>query len=284
MPEYAQKTRTSAPPAAGATRVARSQAQLRSAASIGGGAAAGQQPLQAALNQAPVVQAVAQLKRALNQSSRVGQVAQLSSVLQETHRDVAQGKFDTVQRVEEEEMLQGKFATAQRLAEEEEPLQGKFETVQRVEEEEMLQGKFATAQRLAEEEEPLQGKFQTVQREAAADAPNRTGMPDNLKAGIESLSGMDMSGIRVHRNSDSPAGLDALAYAQGNDIHLGPGQDHHLPHEAWHVVQQRQGRVAPTMQLQGVSINDDHGLEAEADRMGTRASQLKKDAGGRGRA
>ena len=283
MPEYAQKTRTTAP-ATGAMRVARSQAQLRSAASIGGGAAAGQQPLQAALNQAPVVQAVAQLKRALNQSSRVGQVAQLSSVLQETHRDVAQGKFDTVQRVEEEEMLQGKFATAQRLAEEEEPLQGKFETVQRVEEEEMLQGKFATAQRLAEEEEPLQGKFQTVQREAAADAPNRTGMPDNLKAGIESLSGMDMSGVRVHRNSDSPAGLDALAYAQGNDIHLGPGQDHHLPHEAWHVVQQRQGRVAPTMQLQGVSINDDHGLEAEADRMGTRASQLKKDAGGRGRA
>jgi hypothetical protein len=102
-------------------------------------------------------------------------------------------------------------------------------------------------------------------------------MPDHLKAGIESLSGMDMSSVRVHSNSDSPAGLDALAYAQGNDIHLGPGQDHHLPHEAWHVVQQRQGRVAPTMQLQGVGINDDHGLEAEADRMGARASQLKKD-------
>jgi len=27
---------------------------------------------------------------------------------------------------------------------------------------------------------------------------NRTGMPDNLKAGVESLSGMDMSDIRVH--------------------------------------------------------------------------------------
>jgi hypothetical protein len=272
MAEYAQRTWRTSPPT-GSTRVARSQAQLRSAASIDGSAAAGQQPLQAALNQAPVVQAVAQLKRTLNQSGRVGQVAQLSSVLQETHRDVAQ----TVQRVEDEEMIQGKFATAQRLAEEEEPLQGKFETVQRVEEEEMLQGKFATAQRLAEEEEPLQGKFRTVQREAAAEAPNRTGMPDQLKAGIESLSGMDVSDVRVHRNSGSPAGLDALAYAQGDDIHLAPGQDHHLPHEAWHVVQQRQGRVAPTMQLQGVSINDDHGLEAEADRMGAKASQLKKD-------
>jgi hypothetical protein len=44
------------------------------------------------------------------------------------------------------------------------------------------------------------------------------------------------------------------------------------------VVQQRQGRVVPTMQMQGVSINDDHGLEAEADAMGVRASQLKRAA------
>jgi hypothetical protein len=263
-------------PAAGVLRVARSQAQIKSAASIAGGAAGGQEPLQAALNQAPVVQAVAQLKRTLNQSGRVGQVAQLSSVLQDAHRAAVHGRFDTVQRVEEEEMLQGRFATAQRLAEEEEPLQGRFETVQRVEEEELLQGKFAAAQRV-EDEEMLQGKFDTVQREAETAAPNRTGMPDHLKAGIESLSGMDMSSVRVHRNSDRPAGLDALAYAQGDNIHLAPGQDHHLPHEAWHVVQQRQGRVAPTMQLQGVSINDDHGLEAEADRMGAQASQMKKD-------
>ncbi|HET7795918.1 MAG TPA: DUF4157 domain-containing protein, partial [Rhizobacter sp.] len=74
---------------------------------------------------------------------------------------------------------------------------------------------------------------------AAGEAPNRTGMPDTLKAGIESLSGQDMSDVRVHRNSDKPGQLNALAYAQGNDIHLAPGQEQHLPHEAWHVVQQR---------------------------------------------
>jgi hypothetical protein len=253
-------------PATGGTRVARSQAPVKPAASIAGGAAGAQAPLQAVLSKAPVVQAVAQLKRTLNRTARVGRVAQLSSALQ-ADRALAQGKFGTVQRVEEEEMLQGRFATAQRLAEEEEPLQGKFETVQRVEEEELLQGKFATAQRVGEAET----------RDAETAVPNRTGMPDHLKAGIESLSGMDMSSVRVHRNSDRPAGLDALAYAQGDSIHLAPGQDHHLPHEAWHVVQQRQGRVAPTMQLQGVSINDDHGLEAEADRMGVQASQMKKD-------
>jgi hypothetical protein len=102
-------------------------------------------------------------------------------------------------------------------------------------------------------------------------ASNRTGMPDTLKAGVESLAGMDLSDVRVHRNSDKPAQLNALAYAQGNDIHLAPGQDAHLPHEAWHVVQQRQGRVRPTMQMQGVAVNDDAALEREADSMGDRA-------------
>ncbi len=192
-----------------------------------------------------------------------------------------QGKFETAQRVEEEEPLQGKFDTAQR-AEEEELLQGKFETAQRVEEEEPLQGKFDTAQ-LAEEEELLQGKFEPAQRveeeeplQAKGDgkAKNDTGMPDQLKSGIESLSGMDMSHVNVHHNSGKAAELQAHAYAQGSDIHVGPGQEKHLPHEAWHVVQQQQGRVKPTMQMRGVAVNDDAGLEKEADVMGARAMQL----------
>jgi hypothetical protein len=103
--------------------------------------------------------------------------------------------------------------------------------------------------------------------------PNRTGMPDQLKAGIESLSGMDMSDVRVHVNSNKPAQLNALAYAQGNDIHLSSGQEQHLPHEAWHVVQQKLGRVRPTVQAKGVGINDDPGLEQEADRMGKNAAR-----------
>lgn len=104
---------------------------------------------------------------------------------------------------------------------------------------------------------------------AVAAAPvGETGMSNQLKAGIEALSGLDMSGVRVHRNSDKPAQLNALAYAQGNDIHLGPGQEQHLPHEAWHVVQQAQGRVKETVQMAGVGVNDQVGLETEADLMG----------------
>jgi hypothetical protein len=103
---------------------------------------------------------------------------------------------------------------------------------------------------------------------------NNTGMPDNLKSGVENLSGMSMDSVKVHYNSDKPTQLQALAYAQGNDIHVGPGQEQHLPHEAWHVVQQRQGRVAPTQQAGRVAINDDNGLESEADHMGAKASDL----------
>jgi len=101
---------------------------------------------------------------------------------------------------------------------------------------------------------------------------NKTGLPDHLKSGIENLSGMDMGDVKVHYNSAKPAGLQAHAYAQGTDIHLAPGQERHLPHEAWHVVQQKQGRVKPTMQMKGkINVNDERGLEKEADVMGMQA-------------
>ncbi|WP_445711584.1 eCIS core domain-containing protein [Flavobacterium sp.] len=101
---------------------------------------------------------------------------------------------------------------------------------------------------------------------------NNTGLPDNLKSGIENLSGHAMDDVKVHYNSDKPAQLNAHAYAQGNDIHVASGQEKHLSHEAWHVVQQKQGRVKPTMQMKGkVNVNDDAGLEKEADVMGTKA-------------
>lgn len=112
----------------------------------------------------------------------------------------------------------------------------------------------------------------SADRSRPSPAGSRTGLPDKLKSGIESLSGLAMDDVRVHLNSAQPSQLNALAYAQGNDIHIGPGQEKHLPHEAWHVVQQAQGRVKPTMQMKGgVQINDDPSLEHDADLMGAKA-------------
>jgi hypothetical protein len=100
---------------------------------------------------------------------------------------------------------------------------------------------------------------------------NNTGLPDNLRSGIEDLSGHSMADVKVHYNSDKPAQLSAHAFAQGSDIHLAAGQEKHLPHEAWHVVQQKQGRVKPTLQMKGININDSSILEKEADIMGAKA-------------
>jgi hypothetical protein len=114
----------------------------------------------------------------------------------------------------------------------------------------------------------------SAQREGKA---NNTGLPDQLKSGIESLSGMSMDHVKVHYNSGKPTQLQAHAYAQGSEIYLGTGQERHLPHEAWHVVQQAQGRVRPTLQMKAGAINDDPSLEKEADMMGGKAAHFKHD-------
>lgn len=62
---------------------------------------------------------------------------------------------------------------------------------------------------------------------------------------LERLFGYGLSEVKVHYNSDKPAQLQAYAYAQGTHIHVGPGHEVHLPHEAWHVVQQKQGKIKP---------------------------------------
>lgn len=102
------------------------------------------------------------------------------------------------------------------------------------------------------------------------DQPQPGGLPAMLKKGIESLSGMSLDDVKVHYNSSKPAQLQALAYTQGAEIHVAPGQERHLPHEAWHVVQQKQGRVKPTLKVNGTPVNDEPALEQEADQMGAR--------------
>lgn len=155
--------------------------------------------------------------------------------------------------------------------EDEEGFQMKTAQLQSDEEEDTLQGKFEpTVQRAEDDEEGLQMKADTVFQQK----PNNTGLPDNLKAGVESLSGFSMDDVKVHYNSSQPATVQALAYTQGTDIHVAPGQERHLPHEAWHVAQQLAGRVEPTTEVGGMPVNDNIDLEHEADVMGARANSL----------
>jgi hypothetical protein len=249
-----------------------------------------QQPRPRTMSPDPEAQhptAIIQRARAAPESLTRADVLQQAPVQRQEipeEEELLQGKMnDAIQRqpeLEEEELLQGKFIeTVQRqeIPEEEELLQGKMiETVQRqpeLEEEELLQGKFTdecVQCQVPEDEELMQGKGLTLQAQAQ---PNRTGMPDHLKSGLENISGMDLSGVRVQYSSSKPAQLNALAYTQGQDIHVAPGQDRHLPHEGWHAVQQMQGRVKPTGEVGGMPLNDSRTLESEADSMGRKALQ-----------
>ena len=95
---------------------------------------------------------------------------------------------------------------------------------------------------------------QTVQR---SEAPNTTGIPDGLKTKMEGTFGTRLDHLQLKTNSSFPGKVGAIATAQGNRIDIAPG--HYNPntatgqkligHEAWHTVQQAQGRVKPTMQM-----------------------------------
>jgi hypothetical protein len=109
-------------------------------------------------------------------------------------------------------------------------------------------GKKISISQLTPEASPSKGStnLESVDRQ--------TGFPHALKMGFAAL-GHPINPI-VHYNSSKPAQLNAFAYAQGNDIYLGPDQEQHLPHEAFHVVQQKQGRVTATRQLYSISRRD----------------------------
>ena len=106
-----------------------------------------------------------------------------------------------------------------------------------------------------------------------------TRLPAALRRRAEQTSGLDLTEVRVHSGSPAPAALGAAAFTRGNDIFLGPGDERHLAHEIWHVVQQRSGRVQATTHVEGFPANKDPDLENEADQMAhqTRPA-LRQDA------
>lgn len=141
------------------------------------------------------------------------------------------------------------------------------------------QVKQLKAQQASVDTSPVMQQRRAERSPAAAD----NGLPDQLMAGIEALSGYDMRDVKVFYNSSKPAEYDAEAFAQGSEIHLAAGKEQHLPHEAWHVAQQKAGRVAPTESEEEENINTDPALEVEADRMGAKALEMQAAASTDGR-
>lgn len=119
------------------------------------------------------------------------------------------------------------------------------------------------------------------QRTAIANTGGRT-MPVATRSKMESAFNTSFADVRVHEGNHVDS-VGAIAYTQGNHIHFAPGRFNPttssgqalLGHELAHVVQQRQGRVKPTTQVNGLPVNDQTVLEREADTLGQRAAQMK---------
>ncbi|MFM7203437.1 MAG: DUF4157 domain-containing protein [Myxococcota bacterium] len=105
-------------------------------------------------------------------------------------------------------------------------------------------------------------------------------LQDSVRDKMEGAFGADFSSVRVHTDGQADA-IGAQAFTQGDDIHFGQGQyapenssgQELLGHELTHVLQQRAGRVSTTTQARGLELNDDAGLEKEADLLGAQAAQ-----------
>ncbi|WP_298420672.1 DUF4157 domain-containing protein [uncultured Kordia sp.] len=105
-------------------------------------------------------------------------------------------------------------------------------------------------------------------------------LPAKLQSNMESSLGHDFSNVGIHTNSQKAVQMKARAFTQSEQIHFAPGEfnpsstsgQNLIGHEFTHIAQQRAGIVKPTKALKkGVMINDDRGLESEADNFGRKA-------------
>ena len=127
----------------------------------------------------------------------------------------------------------------------------------------------------------VQGKFGGAARGAdPGGGDSRRDLPAPVRARMGQSLGHDLAGVRVFEGPEaSRAG--AQAFARGDEIHFAPGQYDPgsrsglelIGHELAHVTQQAQGRVGATTMLgKGLAVNDDPGLEREADLRGAAAA------------
>jgi hypothetical protein len=84
-------------------------------------------------------------------------------------------------------------------------------------------------------------------------------LPRSIRASFESRFGHDFGAVRIHadpRSHEAAAGINALAFTAGSDIHFAPGAyqpgtargDHLLAHELVHTVQQGRAGQLPRVQ------------------------------------
>jgi len=104
-------------------------------------------------------------------------------------------------------------------------------------------------------------------------------LPMAVRQQMESALDASFADVRVHVGPEASR-IGAIAFTTGSDIYFAHGQYNPstpqgqalLGHELVHVIQQRAGRVRSPYSG-GLAVVQDAALEAEADRLGARASR-----------
>jgi Domain of unknown function (DUF4157)/Effector protein len=122
------------------------------------------------------------------------------------------------------------------------------------------------------------GMAATQDLESCINRARSGGQP--LEAGLQrklgQAMGADFSEVRVHADAQADQlnrSIQAKAFTTGQNVFFRQGAYNPgsrggqalIAHELTHVVQQKEGRVKPTVQINGAEVNDDPTLEAEAD-------------------
>ena len=106
-------------------------------------------------------------------------------------------------------------------------------------------------------------------------------LPEPVQKKMEAFFNTSFADVRIHVGHEAPS-IGALAFTHGTDLYFAPGQynpqssqgQQLLGHELTHVLQQRAGRVRNPLGA-GIAVVQDPALEAEAERMGMRATMMQ---------
>ncbi len=140
------------------------------------------------------------------------------------------------------------------------------------------ESKPTRSQEQSQVNEPEGAAFHNTEGEGASlKAPSYN--PTNQNSGANYVQqmqaglGTSLADTKVVKNSPKAKAMNAKAFAEGNKIHFSPGQyqpdtksgQEVLGHEIIHSIQQRQGKVKATESHGGQKVNNDVGLENQAN-------------------
>lgn len=79
---------------------------------------------------------------------------------------------------------------------------------------------------------------------------------DNVPVTQSTKQTQHVSSADNRERSPNGIAIPAPGYTQGNSIHVDTGQKRQVPHEAWHVIQQKKTQVTPSNVIQRLSMED----------------------------